>query len=46
MITESKALDRIAVLMGGSEWNLNNLDEVVDVLRATGRSVAEIEGVS
>jgi protein-tyrosine phosphatase len=40
---ESKALDRIAELMGGSEYDLENLDAIVDVLRATGRYVSEIE---
>lgn len=42
-LSDAEAMDRIAELMSGSEYDLDNLDAVVEVVRATGRNVSDIE---
>jgi len=37
------ALDQVAQLMSGREWSADTLDEVADIVRATGRTIADVQ---
>ena len=42
-IDDGAALDRIAALLSGTEWDVDTLLSIRDVLLATGREVAELQ---
>jgi hypothetical protein len=39
--TDSDALDALALLLSGEEWNADTLDAIADTLRGTGRTIAD-----
>jgi hypothetical protein len=40
--TDGGALDLIAELLSGQEWDAATLDDVAELVRATGRTVADV----
>jgi hypothetical protein len=40
-ISDERAMNAIAALMSGSEWSADTLDVIADMVRATGRTVAD-----
>lgn len=44
MILDSEAIDAIAARMSGAEWNSDCASDVAEILRATGRIIAEPDG--
>jgi hypothetical protein len=43
-VDDSRAMDLIARLMSGNEWSPDTLDQIADIVRSTGREIAEVEG--
>lgn len=40
-MNDTDALDAIARLLSGQEWSPDTLDGIADIVRATGRTVAD-----
>jgi hypothetical protein len=40
--TDVEAMDAIAELMSGAEWNPDLLDAIADIVRSTGRDLEDI----
>ena len=43
MMTDTQAMDSIAALMSGNEWSPDTLERIADIVRATGREIADSE---
>ena len=43
-IPDEFALDLLADMLSAQEWNASYLEAVADVVRATGRTVADVDG--
>lgn len=41
-VSDMRAMERIAALMSGKEWSPDTLDEIAEIVRATGREIAEV----
>lgn len=42
-MTDTQAMDSIAALMSGNEWSPDTLERIADIVRATGREIADSE---
>jgi hypothetical protein len=39
---DSNALDAIAALMSGTEWEASTLDDIAEIVRSTGRVIDDV----
>jgi hypothetical protein len=42
IVTDIKAMDRIASLMSGSDWSPDTLERIADIVRETGRTIDDL----
>lgn len=42
VLSESEALDAVAALLNAEQWSSDHLDAVADMVRATGRTIADV----
>lgn len=40
--TDASALDHIAAILTGSEWNADTITHIADIVRHTGRTVTDL----
>jgi hypothetical protein len=42
VLPDAQALDAVAALLSAADWSSDHLNEVAEMIRATGRTIAEI----